>query len=321
MTNRKIFLFLILCLSLAVFGYRMLTTPDSFFIKMLRPPISSIDAKVIIGPYPLENDMRLLKSHKITTLISLLNPMLPYEKQLLEEEEALARKYGLVLLNFPLTSILGHRFGADYDQNAELAAKAAAEAPGKVYLHCYLGLHRVKVVGQLLAQHQLAPDRYLARAADRDAQIKLLDQAQAQFDAGDYTGTVRSVDAMKQADIPAMLLRAWSQYRLGDIATAQLNFANVVKTHPNNSDAIAGLGYCALRNNELDAAADYFLTANKSDNANPTVITGMGIVKYRQGQMAEADEWLRRAMQLNPNNDEARALLDKLPPSAASSGR
>lgn len=321
MTSRKILLFLAVCLSLGVFGYRLLTTPDSFLIKMLQPPISSIDAKVIMGPYPLDSDMRLLKSHNITTVISLLNPMLPYEKQLLVEEEARARQYGFTFLNFPMTSILGQRFGADYEHNAALAAKAAAEAPGKVYLHCYLGLHRVKVVGELLAQYQLTPDRYLARAAERDAQIKLLDQAQAKFDQGDYVGATGSVDAMKSPDVPALLLRAWSQYRLGDIANAQQHFADVAKINPNNADANTGLGYCALRNNELDEAEQYFLSANKSDAASPTVITGLGIVKYRQGQLAQANDWLRRALQLDPNNDEARALLDKMAVGAASSRR
>jgi len=312
MTIRKILLFLAVCLSMGVFGYGILTTPDSAFIKMLRPPISSMNAKVIVGPFPLESDFRLLKSHGITTVISLLNPLLPYERQLLAQEEALARQYRLVFMNFPMTSILGQRFGADYERNAALAAKAAADAPGKVYLHCYLGLHRVKVVGELLAQYQLAPDRYLARAAERDAQIKLLDQAQAQFEHGDFAAATSSVDAMQSADVPALLLRAWSQYRLGNIANAQQQFAALAKLNPNNSDAIAGLGYSALRNNALDEAAEYFIAATKLDDTNPAVLAGMGIVKYRQGQMAQADEFLRRALQLDPNNDEARALLGKV---------
>lgn len=312
MTRRKILLFLGVCLSLGVFGYRTLTTPDSFFIKLLRPPISSLDAKVIMGPYPLDSDMRLLKSHNVTTIISLLNPLLPYEKNLLDEEETLARQYGFQFLNFPMTSILGRRFGADYERNAALAAKAAADAPGKVYLHCYLGLHRVKVVGELLAQYQLVPDRYLPRASERDAQFKLLDEAQAQFDRGEYGAATSSVDAMQSPDVPALLLRAWSQYRLGNIGAALQQFSAVAKLNPNNADAIVGLGYSALRKNELEEAAEYFFAAMKLDDANPAVMTGLGIVKFRQGQLVAADAFLRRALQLDPENDEAKALLAKV---------
>lgn len=312
MTIRKILLFLAVFLSFGIFGYKILTTPDNPLIKMLRPPISSVDAKVIMGPYPLEKDLRLLQSHNVKTLISLLNPQLPYEKQLLEQEQVLAKKYGFTLLNFPMSSILGQRFGADYERNAELAAKAAAETPGKVYMHCYLGLHRVKVVEGLFAQYKVVSDNYLARTAERDTQFKLLDEAQAHFDKGDFSSATRSVEAMKNPDVPALLLRGWSQYRLGNDADTMRQFSDILKTNPNNADALAGLGYSALRSDALDDAARYFGEAIKLDSANPEIVAGMGILKYRQGEWAQADEFLRRTLQLNPKHTEARDLLAKL---------
>lgn len=87
-----------LVLGLLVFSaaYMVLIAPD-------------IAANTIIGPYPVESDFKRLSENGVETIVSLLDPALYYEKQLLDEETALAKQDRMRLLNFPMTSFLGHK--------------------------------------------------------------------------------------------------------------------------------------------------------------------------------------------------------------------
>ncbi|NTU50480.1 MAG: hypothetical protein HGA87_06365, partial [Desulfobulbaceae bacterium] len=123
--------FIAWCLLIISTVYVLLITPDNPVMRIFRGEISDVAANIIIGPYPLERDMKRLSEKGIETIISLLDPNLPYEKQLLEQETTLAKQYRLKLLNFPMASILGQKMGAYYDKNASAVADVIETSKGK----------------------------------------------------------------------------------------------------------------------------------------------------------------------------------------------
>ncbi len=309
---KKIALLAVLGAFAAAFGFWILISPGNPFTRLFRSSISDIDARIVIGPYPLEDDFRLLKLHGVTTVVSLLNPALPYETILLESERKLADAYGILLRNFPMSSIFGQRFGEDYDQNADAAAAAIAEEPGKIYLHCYLGSHRVKAVENRLAARGTIAGTYLAKKGERSEIASEIDQAHADYRNGRFAEALARLKALPDPDVTALLLQAWCSYHLGDLASAEKLFARVVATSPDVNDAHAGLGYTALRGGDLDRADREFSSVLARDPKDAAALSGLGFVRYRQGRSKEAAKFFRTVLAMNPDNSEARDMLDRI---------
>ena len=165
--SKLLYLALAACLLLGAFGTWVLLHPASMWVQPWRAARSDSSERIIFGPYPVEADFTFLKSKGVTTIVSLLNPDLPYERVLLAQEREHAARHGMKVLNFPMGSILGHSFGKDYMANSRAAAEAALNADGAAYIHCYLGLHRAKNVQRYLAgfaeSESYAPARHPAR--------------------------------------------------------------------------------------------------------------------------------------------------------------
>ena len=115
-------------------GYFVLITPDNPVMRALRGEISDVESNIIIGPYPVQSDFEKLKKNGVTKIISLLDPAVPYEKALLDQERVVAKQLQMELVNFPMISILGHKMGANYEKNAAAAADEIAASKGKVYV-------------------------------------------------------------------------------------------------------------------------------------------------------------------------------------------
>jgi hypothetical protein len=131
---------------------------------MFRAPISDTNQRVVTGPYPIRSDFRLLQNDGVTAVVSLLDPKIPYERVLLDQESANARKFGMKFFDFPMASILGQRMGDYYDKDAQLAARTIDSLYGdKVYLHCYLGQHRMTVVRSILQKQGVLKATYTER--------------------------------------------------------------------------------------------------------------------------------------------------------------
>lgn len=299
---------------LAALAFWILTHPDNFLTRRFQSKITSLDSHVVVGPYPLESDFPVLKSHGVTTLVILLDPRLPYERVLLAREMELARKHGLTALNFPMASVLGRRLGRDYQLQAERAAEAAARSPGKVYLNCYLGVHRVKVVADLLKARENSVGRYLLRPFERSPEERALDRAQEEFDAGRYESCLGRLGKIGRPGLRGRLLEAWARYRLGQAPAARSLFQKIAEESPGNKGALSGLGYCALRANELGSAERRFAEILRLDAGDPGALVGMGLVRYRQGRLEESADLLGRSLKIDPENREAAELLQKIRP-------
>ena len=283
-------------------------TPDNLLLRKWRARQQDLTAKVIVGPYPLEADFRTLKRRNVTLIVSLLNPQLPYERVLLDKERAAAAAAGIELRNFPMTSMWGHEVGDRSAVNGRAAADAARNAKGKVYLHCYLGIHRARSVADLIAG-RAAVTSYQPRASERSEERKLLDAADAAYARGDYAETLRVLAQIRHPDAGAHALRGWASYKSGDIAAAGAAFRAASFAAPRDAAPLIGLGYVAMRGNDLAAAQESFRRALVLRADDVDALTGAGMVALRQGRNADAVALLTRAVALDPKNADATSSL------------
>lgn len=304
---------LALGVALAGFGIWVLLHPASIWVQPWRAQRTATAAEdVLLGPYPVEADFAALKARGVTTIVSLLEPNVPYEKVLLEQERERAARHGMTVLNFPMGSILGQKFGTDYMKNSRAAARAAIDADGVAYIHCYLGLHRARNVQQYLAGEvrsgQYAGTNASGSAADLDAEHT----AQTAFDAGDYERSLAALATIENKSLRTARLEAWNHYRLQRHAEARAGFEAVLAQFPDDGDALSGLGYNALAEGRPEEAANYFDAALAKDAEDVAAIEGLAHARYRQERPAEARVLFERAAQLNPANGETRQMLEKL---------
>jgi tetratricopeptide (TPR) repeat protein len=292
-------------------AWLILVNPTNPLTLLFRAKLTATDSKVVLGPYPVEEDFSILMRNGVTTIVSLLDPRIPYEAVLLERERALAERYSIKLLNFPMASILGQALDADREERIAKAAEAIAEEPGKVFLHCYLGVHRAKAVVEAVRERGVTADRYLVRQGERDTQTLLLDEAQAHYDAGRFREAAIVAAQLKDPPVRALLLAGWAAYRLDDRSVARARFTAALAKDPTARDAHVGLGYVELRDGALAGAQREFQTALRS-GTDADALVGLALVEERRGQDAQAVTHLRSALAAAPQHEEARALLAKL---------
>lgn len=312
----KVVVFALVLAMLGVLAFWVLITPDNAFTRLFRAEIADMNARVIVGPYPNERDFQALKANNVNTFVTLLDERLPYERVLIARERELAKKYNIKLLNFPMSSVLGQHFGANYESNAEAAAEAIYAEPGKVYLHCYLGIHRIKTVLDLLQQRKGvdAPvtGTFRLSQGERSQEARQLDKAQMEFERREYEEALATLKGISEPTLAARLLTGWSYYHLNRNSDARRIFSEILETQPDDMGALRGLGYCALRDNEIIEAEKMFSSVLKNLAQDASALTGMGLVRYRQGRLDEAAQALEESLRINANNEEARALLARI---------
>lgn len=297
-------------------GIWALLHPGGIWLQHWRVEPSVVSSRFIFGPYPLEDDFIALEKKGVSTIISLLDPSLPYEKILLDQEQVLAKQHGMQLLNFPMASILGQSFGKDYVTNSKAAAQAAIDSEGVAYIHCYLGLHRARNVQKILEDYGGVSTTTLQGnlQSGRSEDVLALDRANIAFMEGHYEQSLRELAQIHAKKYQATLLEAWSNYRLGRIDEARSGFAKVAAERPDLADAAGGLGFCALQSGDLDEAGRQFKLVLSTHPHDAQALAGLGHVKYRQGQLAEAKTLFERVLAQYPDDAEAREMLEKLKP-------
>ena len=314
MTNRKIFILLGLsALIVVVAAWWVLITPDNPLTSLFRRQISDIQARIVIGPYPAERDFRLLKQNNVGLVVSLLDPAIPYEATLLGREKILAAQYQIALENYPMSSILGQKFGNDYDVSASKAAAAIAGTTAKVYLHCYLGQHRIQSVRTILAGKGIVAGTYVVRTGERAEAAKQLDTAESAYNTGEYQAALAILGRIEESQLTdnARLLRAWSHYRNGNIGQARDLFQAFQSQHRDDPQAAIGLGYCGYRMGDYATAETQFLGALKQVPDNADALGGLGLTYSRAGRRDDAVPRLSAALAIAPGNQEFRDALER----------
>jgi tetratricopeptide (TPR) repeat protein len=321
--KKTILLSILVALALLAGAYEGLIHPKNYFSRLFRGPVTDIGDKVILGPYPGDDDFKFLADQKIGTIVSLLDARLPYEGDMLEQERARAERSGIRLLNFPLGSVLGRHYGADFDAQAQAAAEAIAAAPGRVYMHCYLGRHRAVAVQEKLAA--LGTKAVSIGAGERSPELILNDQAWAKLNAGDNRGVLDLLAGKPDLGATAHVIAGWAHYRMGELAPALESFKEALALEPGNVDAHGGLAYVAMMQNRLDDADKEFAGALAQAPDDLQSLLGMGLLRNRQGRAREAADYMEKVLRIEPNNEEARGVLGHVDPlrlrSAATAGR
>ena len=299
----------------AAAGAWVLLHPASFVVQPWRAQQSVTAARFVFGPYPVDADMYRLKAEGITTIISLLNPGLPYEAVLLDEEKKRAERLGIRVLDFPMGSILGQRFGADYERNSRAAADAAIASSGKVYIHCYLGLHRARSVRDYLEQHAsnaatLQFDGSLEHG--RTPRQLANERAQGLFEQGDFEGALRELGSVQPMDYAAYVLAGWIQLRRVNNTLARDQFRQATGMTDAKADSWDGLGFALLRLDDLDGAGAAFGQALKLAPQDNDAMQGMAQVLYRQDKPEQARVLLERLHAAAPDNADVNELLARL---------
>ena len=115
-------------------------------------------------------------------------------------------------------------------------------------------------------------------------------------------------------DNPDLLYnRALFVIELGDFEWMERDLLRLLEQDPDHADALNALGYTlADRNERLDQAFAYVARALKLRPDNPAILDSMGWVLYRQGDLAQAASFLRRALELNQDDEIAAHLGEVL---------
>ena len=131
--------------SLAVVANYFWTSP-----ALMRSNMGKEDqlAMFTFGPYPDEAKLRELKSRGFTGVISLLHPaVVPFEPQLIKDEEVAAEHAGIRLIEAPMLPWI-----SDNRSSVQMIRKLAADKTARYYVHCYLGMDRVGIVKRIVEQ-------------------------------------------------------------------------------------------------------------------------------------------------------------------------
>ncbi|WP_096144874.1 tetratricopeptide repeat protein [Stenotrophomonas pictorum] len=294
-------------------GVWVLLNPASFVVQPWRAQQSVTSARFVFGPYPVQADMDRLKDEGVTTIISLLNPKVPYEAVLLEEEKKRAAELGIEVHNFPMGSILGQRFGEDYERNSRAAAETAINTPGTVYIHCYLGLHRAANVRDYLEKHGTVDTRQFDGSVKHDRTPRQLanERARRLFRQQEYDAALRELHSVQPLDYSAHVAEGWVHLRQANNELARNSFRAASQMPGARSDASSGLGFALLRLDDTDGAHAAFSQALELSPDDHDAMQGMAQVFYRQDKPEQARVLLERLHAAAPDNAEVAELLER----------
>jgi tetratricopeptide (TPR) repeat protein len=305
--------FLLLLIVAGGVGYLILLNPRSIFMRWAQSALPDQITMISIGPYPEDAEFQELKKAKVKYIVSLLDPRLPYEKELIEREEALAPKYQMAVKVFPMASIFDRQIFPDYMEQQQKAVDFLKNLDGPAYMHCYLGKHRVIHVRDQLVKAGV-PRRYWTPASSGEEYWNLvnrLDQAREANRQKDYAKVLEILAPVTVKDVDVTSLRGWSHYRLGMVEEATEDFRQGLEAEPTNPRNLLGSGYCYLRAGQPVMAQRQFSAVLEQIPDEPAALTGMGLAHLRLGNKAAAAQLFRRVLEKEPDDEEARKYLQQ----------
>lgn len=97
--------------------------------------------ELTFGPYPDAQRLEELENEGYDGVITLLNPSIPFENVLLEQELQQGEEIGIEVYSYPMLPWVS-------ENEEPLAAinQLVVGNEGRYYIHCYLGKHRVELV-------------------------------------------------------------------------------------------------------------------------------------------------------------------------------
>jgi tetratricopeptide (TPR) repeat protein len=304
-------LFLLLLILSGLIGYVILLFPGGVLMRWAQAAMPEQITMISLGPYPEEKDFRVLQRERVKYIVSLLDPRLPYEKQLIEREKVLADKYGMTLKVFPMASIFDRQIFPDYEDQRRKAVQFLRHLDGPAFVHCYLGKHRVLHVRDELAQSGV-PRRYWTPAGSSQEYWSLLsriDEAKRLFHEQNYAKVLEILREVKVPDVDVTFYRGWAHYRLGFYEEALADFRLGLTNQPDNPRNLLGLGYCYLQQGQPVMAQRQFSAILEQIPDEEGALVGMGLAHLRLQNRHAAAQMFRKALAANPENGEAKLYL------------
>jgi len=155
-TEKKLRLIMAAFVMLAAYGVWNIFQPDVFPMSFVRGEVREIAQGVLGGPYPTEAELRLLARNGVVEVISLMDPESAVEASLVKEEKRLVAGMGLRFRNFPMDFQNMNSPGSVIGLENALS-RISERGAQKIYVHCYLGRHRVGLIEAALKKGQPSP--------------------------------------------------------------------------------------------------------------------------------------------------------------------
>jgi hypothetical protein len=134
-----------------------LMEPYLFPLHLAQGRITSYGSRITIGHFPQAYELaRLQKERGVDLDISLLSNDLPQEKALNGQLAKEAQKLGIEFKSVPL-GYLNLDSAENKKQVSQLVTYLQSHGSRRVYIHCYLGRHRVNVVRDELVRLGVIP--------------------------------------------------------------------------------------------------------------------------------------------------------------------
>ena len=102
----------------------------------------AVTEHVIVGPYAEPDDLAKLKGSGVSTVVSLLDPSVVYEKSLIEREAAQAPAAGLRFVNLPLHRSEALWSAVNRNSTRRLRMILSTGRQEKIYVHGFLDTPR-----------------------------------------------------------------------------------------------------------------------------------------------------------------------------------
>lgn len=129
-------------------------------LQYVKAPPEAMNEHVVVGPYADPADLANLKGRGVSTVVSLLDPSVVYEKSLIEREQSDAPRAGLRFVNLPIRRSEPLTSAVNQNSARRLELLISAQPQGKIYVHGFLNAPRDLV--------WLANFRVRTRARSRD---------------------------------------------------------------------------------------------------------------------------------------------------------
>jgi tetratricopeptide (TPR) repeat protein len=134
---------------------------------------------------------------------------------------------------------------------------------------------------------------------------------------GNFPVAIEVVDrAVRQApDVAELhLVLGDARFHKGDFSQAAASFQRAIDLAPNDAIAYFNLAQCLVRLDDRDHAADAFAAALRQKPNLPKAHAGLAALLEQQGQTEAALAHARIELEIAPNDDEAKAIVDRLAP-------
>jgi tetratricopeptide (TPR) repeat protein len=140
-------------------------------------------------------------------------------------------------------------------------------------------------------------------------------QSLVEWSAGHKEGAIHCLDTAAKAGPPHPIvdrLRGEAYLRLEADEAALKAFQSVLKTHPEDVEALCGQGRCWMRLQRFDEALDAVLTASELRPASAPIQLLLAQIFEANSQAEMAQAALALCLKLDPHNTEAKAALNRL---------